>query len=94
MNKSGVLLDNKYVVPYNPYISKRYNVHINVEISSSVQSCKYLYKYVYKSPDMASVGVEPHDKHDEIKKFVKVHNCIRIHVEILLLWCPWKRSKC
>ena len=68
--KSGVLLDNKNVVPYNTYLSKRYNIHINVEICSSIQSCKYLYKYVYKGPHMASVGVEPHDKHDEIKKFV------------------------
>ena len=55
VNKSGVLLDNKYVVPYNPYLSTKYNVHINVEICSSVQSYKYLYKYVYKGPDMASV---------------------------------------
>ena len=70
VNKSGVLLDNKCVVPYNPYLSKRYNAHINVEICGSVQSCKYLYKYVYKGPHITSVGVEPHDKHDEIKKFV------------------------
>ena len=70
VNKSGVLLDNKYVVPYNPYLSTKYNAHINVEICSSVQSCKYLYKYVYKGPDMASVALEPSEKRDEIKKFV------------------------
>ena len=68
--KSGVPLDNRYVVPYNPYLSKKYNAHINVEICSSVQSCKYLYKYVYKGPDMASMAIEIEDKKDEIKKFV------------------------
>ena len=55
--KNGVPLDNRYVVPYNPYLSKKYNAHINVEICSSIKSCKYLYKYVYKGPDMASVAV-------------------------------------
>ena len=41
VNKSGVFLDNKYVVPNTPYLLLWYNVHINVEICSSVQSCKY-----------------------------------------------------
>ena len=67
VNKSVVPLDNKYVVPYNPYLSRKYNAHINVEICSSIQSCKYLYKYVYKGPDMASVGIDIGDKGDEIK---------------------------
>ena len=56
--KNGVPLDNRWIVPYNPYLSKKYNAHINVEIYSSIKSCKYLYKYVYKGPDMASVAVE------------------------------------
>ena len=68
--KSGVPLDNKYIVPYNPYLSRKYNAHINVEICSSIQSCKYLYKYVYKGPDMASVGIDISDRQDEIKRFV------------------------
>ena len=68
--KAGVPLDNKYVVPYNPYLSKKYNAHINVQICSSIQSCKYLYKYIYKGPDMASVGINIGEKGDEIKRFV------------------------
>ena len=58
VNKSGVFLDNKYVLPYNPSLSIMYNADINVEICGNVQSCKYLYKYVYKGPDIASVAVE------------------------------------
>ena len=70
VNKSGVFLDNNYDVPYKPYLSMWYNAHINAEICSSVQSCKYLYKYMYKGMGMASVAVETLDKNDEIKKFI------------------------
>ena len=56
--KEGISLDNRYVVPYNPYLTTKYKAHINVEICNSIKSCKYLYKYVYKGPDMASVSTE------------------------------------
>ena len=83
--KNGVPLDNRHIVPYNPYLSKKYNAHINVEICSTINSCKYLYKYVYKGPDMASVQVvdnqgdaldntsdtQPKEQ-DEIKFFVNL----------------------
>ena len=45
--KYGVQFDNRYVVPYNSYLSKKYNAHINVELCRTIQSCKFLYKYVY-----------------------------------------------
>jgi hypothetical protein len=48
---------NEWVVPYNPYLSKKYNCHINVEVCSSIKAIKYLYKYVYKGPDRANVGL-------------------------------------
>jgi hypothetical protein len=36
------------VVPYNPYLTRRYKAHINVEVCSSIKVIKYVYKYVYK----------------------------------------------
>ena len=70
-------LDNRYVVPYNTYLTMKYNVHINVELCSSIISCMYFYKYVYKGSDMTSVAVESANSStskeghvDEIKKFV------------------------
>jgi hypothetical protein len=46
-----ILIDNKWVVPYNPYIRTKYNAHINIEICTSIKAIKYLYKYIYKCHD-------------------------------------------
>ncbi|KAL0342560.1 UNVERIFIED_CONTAM: hypothetical protein Scaly_1918600 [Sesamum calycinum] len=46
-----VVVDNGWVVPYNPWLLLKYDCHINVEIYSNIKSIKYLYKYVYKGPD-------------------------------------------
>ena len=85
VHKNGVPLDNKYVVPYNPYLLMKYNAHINVEICSSIVSCKYLYKYVYKGPDMASLGLEVAEKGDEIKEICQLllHYSLRVCMEVL-----------
>lgn len=44
----GHLLGNRWVVPYNPYLTAKYDCHLNVEIYSTVKAVIYLYKYVYK----------------------------------------------
>ena len=65
-------LDNHWVVPYNPYLLKRYNYHINVNIYSSIKAIKYLYKYVYKEHDKVVVHIAERNDGiivDEIKEF-------------------------
>jgi hypothetical protein len=52
------ILDNRWVVPYSPYLSLRYNCHINVEVCLSPTAAKYLYKYVFKGEDRAMVRTE------------------------------------
>ena len=45
------MIDNRWVVPYNPFLSLRNNCHINVEKCTSARAAKYLYEYVTKVRD-------------------------------------------
>ncbi|KAG5535834.1 hypothetical protein RHGRI_023563 [Rhododendron griersonianum] len=47
----GQMLDNRWVVPYNPYWLAMFDCHINIEVCSTVKAVKYLYKYIYKGHD-------------------------------------------
>jgi hypothetical protein len=68
-------LDNRWVVPYNPYLLHTFNCHINVEACGSIKSVKYLFKYIYKGHDRASVAIrdggnaDNNANIDEIKQF-------------------------
>ncbi|XP_020262380.1 uncharacterized protein LOC109838340 [Asparagus officinalis] len=66
------ILNNQWVVPYNPYLLTRYNCHINVEICSGIKAVKYLYKYIYKGHDRVAVDIEYNEGEkvvNEIKNF-------------------------
>ncbi|XP_056695709.1 uncharacterized protein [Spinacia oleracea] len=65
-------LDNRWVIPYNPYLSSLFDCHVNVEVCSTIQAVKYLYKYVYKGHDRISFNVvQPGEQRDvdEIDQF-------------------------
>ena len=57
INSHSHTCDNRDVIPYNPYLSARYNCHINVEICTSVKVIKYIHKYIYKGHNRATLGV-------------------------------------
>jgi hypothetical protein len=46
-------INNRWVVPYNPLLSRMFQAHINVESCQSVKSIKYICKYVTKGSDQA-----------------------------------------
>ena len=54
-------------MPYNPYLSRLMQCHLNVEFCGSVRSVKYLYKYTYKGHDRATVEIS---SVDEISRFL------------------------
>ncbi|CAI9733774.1 Hypothetical predicted protein [Octopus vulgaris] len=64
-------VDNAWIVPFNPLLSKTFNAHINVEYCNSVRCIQYLCKYINKGDDMAVFVFSDEDlRHDEIKQFV------------------------
>jgi PIF1-like helicase/Helitron helicase-like domain at N-terminus len=63
-------IDNKWVVPYCPLLSRIFQAHINVEYCNSVKSIKYICKYVNKGSDQAVFGLERDGTAvDEIKQY-------------------------
>ncbi|XP_066934760.1 uncharacterized protein [Clytia hemisphaerica] len=63
-------LDNRWVVPYCPYLCKKYNANINLEACVSIKAVKYLYKYIYKGHDTAHFEIAERIDHDEIRTFL------------------------
>ena len=65
-------VDSQWVVPYNPFLLKTFNCHINVEISTSIRAVKYLFKYVFKGPDAValSTGAAAMQDSDEIANYI------------------------
>ncbi|XP_024969804.1 uncharacterized protein LOC112509181 [Cynara cardunculus var. scolymus] len=72
VNVRGNILDNRWVVPYNPKLLMMFNCHINVEVCSSIISVNYVFKYVYKGHDKQVIHVDPDTEEvivNEIKRF-------------------------
>ena len=70
-------IDNCWVSPYSPWLTSKYNCHINVEICPSISAVKYLFKYVYKGHDMTMFTLQRVNQNnnnipeeiDEIKQY-------------------------
>ena len=66
-SSNGFVYDNRWVVLYIPYIAKKFDAHINVEVSAGTHCVKYLFEYVYKGRDRTAVEVD--GPVNEIKRF-------------------------
>lgn len=72
ISKNGVIIDNKYVVPHNPKLLKKYRAHINIEWCNQSTSIKYLFKYINKGYDRVT-AVMLSDS-DNAAQNVNIHN--------------------
>ena len=53
-NEKEVIIDNRNVIPYNLYLLKKYNCHINFEVVDSIKAIKYINKYQMKGLDRSN----------------------------------------
>lgn len=44
VRRQNVDIDNRWIVPYSPILSKAFETHINMEYCNSVKSIKYICK--------------------------------------------------
>ncbi|KAJ3702052.1 hypothetical protein LUZ61_005757 [Rhynchospora tenuis] len=58
VEKNGVVLDNRHVVPHNIKMLLKYDAHVNVERCHSTSMVKYLFKYLSKGHDRAVISVQ------------------------------------
>lgn len=63
---NGTIVDNQWVVPYNPILCRTFECHINVEYCHSVKAIKYICKYVCKGEDMATLTC----KYNEVQRYL------------------------
>ncbi|XP_074373505.1 uncharacterized protein LOC141713834 [Apium graveolens] len=84
INKKGVNLDNRFVVPFNRDLLVHFQCHMNLEICNNSRSLKYLFKYCLKGHDTATMCLRktrtgtsatipkkaPKDPIDEVKHYL------------------------
>ena len=65
-----ITIDNRWIVPYCPFLLRQFECHMNVEICSTVTSIKYVLKYTFKGQDRAAFNLESGDTPvDEISEY-------------------------
>lgn len=62
--------EDRWTVPYMPYLLKLLECHVNVEITSTVNVFLYLYKYLFKGPDRTLFAFSENGI-DEAKEYIK-----------------------
>ena len=75
------MIENQWVVPFDPFLLQSLKSHVNVEICSSIKAIKYVLKYIQKGSDQAIFELQQSERdkiqqnqpeRDEIKNYQSV----------------------
>uniref|UniRef100_A0A0R0J3Z4 ATP-dependent DNA helicase n=1 Tax=Glycine max TaxID=3847 RepID=A0A0R0J3Z4_SOYBN len=80
ISKHWVIIDNRYIVPYNPKLLRKYQAYINIEWCNQSTSIKYLFKYVNKGYDRVT-AIIVHDENDATVHVASHHDEIREYLD-------------
>jgi len=69
---NGARFTNQYVVPYCSQLFLLFDYHLNIEISTGLETVKYLSKYIYKGLNRATMEISGRMQ-DEIKAHLDSH---------------------
>ncbi|KAK9049501.1 hypothetical protein SSX86_031532 [Deinandra increscens subsp. villosa] len=64
--KHKIMVDNRYVVPYNKKLCNRFHAHINVEYCGSSMFIKYLFKYISKGTDRIRYSITSNSSNNNL----------------------------
>jgi hypothetical protein len=64
----GFMVDNRWIIPFNPYSVLWLQCHINVECAICFGSMKYINKYIDKGGDCGTLSLR--DRDDEVKQYI------------------------
>ncbi len=49
--------NNRWIVPYNPFLTRLLKIYINVEVCITMKIVKYIHKYIYKKHDKITLQI-------------------------------------
>ncbi|UYV73206.1 hypothetical protein LAZ67_10002175 [Cordylochernes scorpioides] len=84
--REEVTIDNRWVVPYSPLLSKVFCAHINVENCSSVKAIKYICKYINKGSDQAIINLRREGRGPDPQNEVRMYQCARYISSNEVVW--------
>ncbi|XP_050205787.1 uncharacterized protein LOC126655597 [Mercurialis annua] len=65
VEKNGIKIDNRFVVPYNRKLLMDYEAHLNTEFCCYSSLVKYLFKYISKGSDRIRAVIETNNPIDQ-----------------------------
>jgi hypothetical protein len=91
VTRNGMCLDNKWIVPYNMALLKKFQAHINVEWCNKTNLLKYVFKYrhdmararlhsMYQCPNSESAGINEIDDYAKCRYYWNIFSCFSVQL--------------